>query len=136
MQLEKKITLNNNIYYIIVDLEYKKNKLMLPKLYIKNNISEYWDDGNCSLLIKNVEKEYTYDRAKEYDKNIAFMADVIYIYNKIPFISGIKNISNSNINPTSLTYISKEEIEKYIKEFNIKTDRNIELKLNDMNTWN
>lgn len=136
MQLEKKIVLDNNIYYIIVDLEYKKNKVMLPKLCIKNNINEYWDDGSCSLLIEKIEKEYSYDKAKAYDNNISFMADVIYIYNKIPFISGIKNISNFNINPTSITYISKKEIEKYIKEFNIKIDRNIELKLNDMNTWN
>ncbi len=52
-------------------------------------------------------------------------------------ISGIKDIyisENDNI-PYSEGYISKEEIDKYIKEFNIKMNSNPNFKLNDGRTW-
>lgn len=65
------------------------------------------------------------------------MADVLYIYDRMPFISGIKDIyisKNDNI-PYSEGYISKEEMDKYIKEFNIKMNPNPNFKLNDGRTW-
>ena len=136
MQILKRIKLNNNIYYIIVDLKYKKanwNSI----LCLKNYKDEYWDGGDCSNLIKEVEKNYTQEKAKQYDKNISFMADVLYIYDRIPFISGIKDIyisKNDNL-PYSECYISKEEIDNYIKQFNIKMNSNKNFKLSDARTW-
>ena len=43
------------------------------------------------------------------------MADVLYIYDKIPFLSGIRNeyISRTDNSPYSIGYISKEDIDKY-----------------------
>ena len=65
------------------------------------------------------------------------MADVIYLYDRIPFLSGIRDeylLSQDNL-PYSLSYITKEEIEKYIKENNIKMHNNSNFKLSDSRTW-
>lgn len=137
MQISKQIRINNNVYYIIVDVEYKKNKSMGPGLIIKNYKDNYWDGGDCSILIKEVEKEYTLEKARQYDKNIGFMADALYIYDRIPFISGIKEVyisENDNI-PYSQVYISITEIKNYIAEFNVKMNSNSNFKLQDSRTW-
>ena len=137
MQILKRININNNVYYIIVEVEYKQSKMEFPILCLKNYKDEYWDGGDCTILIKEVEKNYTQDKAKQYDKNISFMADVLYIYDRIPFISGIKDIyisKNDNL-PYSEGYISKEEIDNYIKQFNIKMNGNKNFKLSDARTW-
>ena len=63
------------------------------------------------------------------------MDDIIYIYDRMPFISGVKDISFSNNIIFEESYISKEEIEKYIKEFNIKMNCNDNFKLSDSQTW-
>lgn len=58
------------------------------------------------------------------------MADVLYIFDRIPFISGVKyNTINSE------SYISKKEIKKYIKIFNVKMNSNSNFKLYDERTW-
>ena len=63
------------------------------------------------------------------------MNDILYIYDRMPFISGIKDISISNNMISEESYISKEEIEKYIKEFNIKMNHIDNFKLSDSQTW-
>lgn len=131
MEILKKINLNNNIYYIIVEVEYRKHENNFPILVLKNYKDNYWDSGDCSRLIERVEVAYSYDKVKEYDKTISYMADILYIYDKIPFIKGIKEVCN-----TSESYISKEEIDNYIKLFNIKMNNNLNFKLYDENTWN
>ncbi len=138
MQISKKIKINNNNYYIIVDVEYKKDENNIPKLCLKNYSDDYWDGGDCSILIEEVEKSHTPEKAKAYyDKYIGFMSDVLYIYDRIPFISGIKDvyISEKNNMPYSFGYISKEEIENYIKKFHIKMNDNPDFKLYDAKTW-
>lgn len=137
MQISKKIKINNNDYYIIVDLEYKKDQNNFPMLCLKNYKDDYWDGGDCSILIEEVEKNYTTEKAKRYDKYIGFMSDVLYIYDRIPFVSGIKDIyiSKNDTIPYSEGYISKEEIENYIKEFNVKMNYNPNFKLYDGRTW-
>ena len=60
---------------------------------------------------------------------------IFYIYDRMPFISGIKDISISNNMISEESYISKEEIEKYIKEFNIKMNHIDNFKLSDSQTW-
>lgn len=137
MQISKKIKISNNDYYIIVDVEYKKDQNNFPKLCLKNYKDDYWDGGDCSILIEEVEKNYTQEKAKQYDKHIGFMSDVLYIYDRIPFIRGIKDIyisKNDNI-PYSEGYISKKEIDNYIKEFNVKMNYNPNFKLYDGRTW-
>lgn len=138
MQISKKIEINNNIYYIIVDVEYKKDNYDYPILCLKNyEGDDCWDGGNCSVLIDEIEKSYTKEKAALYDENIFFMADVLYIYDRMPFISGIKEIylhENEKV-PYSEYYISKEEIETYIKRFNIKMNHNPDFTLNSQSTW-
>ena len=131
MEILKKINLNNNIYYIIVEVEYRKHENDFPVLVLKNYKDNYWDSGDCSRLIERVEEAYSYDKVKEYDKTISYMADILYIYDKIHFIKGIKEVCN-----TSESYIFKEEIDNYIKLFNIKMNNNLNFKLYDENTWN
>ena len=61
----------------------------------------------------------------------------MYIYDRIPFISGIKDVyisKNDNI-LSAEGYISKKEIENHIKTFNIKMNCNLDFKLNDHSTW-
>lgn len=65
------------------------------------------------------------------------MNDIIYIYENIPFISGIGDIyyyDNKEI--SSYSYITKEEIDEYINNFNIKINYNSKFKLSDSRTWN
>ena len=65
------------------------------------------------------------------------MADVLYIYDRIPFIDGIKDtyISKNDNLPYSEGYISKEDIDNYIKEFKIKMNNNNNFKLSNEKTW-
>ncbi len=137
MTISKKIKLGNNDYYIIVDVEYKKEQSKIPRLCLKNYKDDYWDGGDCSILIEKVEKNYTSKKAKQYDKGIGFMSDVLYIYDRIPFISGIKDIyiSKNDSMPYSEGYISREEIENYIQEFDVKMNYNPNFKLYDGRTW-
>lgn len=136
MIIEKRIKLNSNIYYIVINVEYKK-KNDIPILCLQNYTEDYWDGGDCSLLIKKAENEYTEEQAKKYDSNIGFMADVIYIYDRIPFISGIKDVyisSKENL-PYSIGYITKEEIDKYILDNKIEISNYHNFKLYDEHTW-
>ncbi len=137
MQISKKIKINNNIYYIVIDVEYKKHQNNFPYLCLKNYKDDYWDGGDCSILIEEVEKGYTKEKAKQYDNNIGFMSDVLYIYDRIPFISGVKDIYISKKDKISYSegFISKEEIDNYIEEFNIKMNYNPNFKLYDGRTW-
>lgn len=126
MKILKRVNIGHNNYYIIVDLEYIKKEENFPILCLKNYKDKYWDGGDCSILIEEIEKNYTFEKAKQYDKHIGFMADVLYIYDRIPFIDGIKDNEG---------YISKKEIDNYIKEFNIQMNLNPNFKLWDDRTW-
>ena len=137
MKIIKKIKLNNNYYYLIIDVEYKKHKDGFAVLCLKNFNDDYWDGGNCSLLIEKIEKKYDSEKTRKHHKNIPFISDVIYIYERIPFISGIKEIymSNDNKSISTESYIDKSEIENYIKDFNIPINNNLDFKLIDERTW-
>ena len=135
MQILKKIKINNRNYYAKTDLEYKKIENNFPVLRLKNYKDDYWDSGDCSILIERIEENYSLKKAQQYDNNIAYMNDILYIYDRMPFISGIKDISISNNMISEESYISKEEIEKYIKEFNIKMNHIDNFKLSDSQIW-
>lgn len=135
MQILKNIKLNNINYYAVIELEYKQSENKLPVLRLKNYKDDYWDSGDCSILIERIEENYSIKKTQQYDNNIAYMNDILYIYDRMPFISGIKDISISNNMISEESYISKEEIEKYIKEFNIKMNYIDNFKLSDSRTW-
>lgn len=137
MEITKKIKLGNNYYYIVVDLEYKKHEEGFAVLCLKEYSDNYWDSGNWSLLIDKIEKSYNLNDIKKYNINNQYMMDVIYIYERIPFISGIKEICiSTKDNVVSFeSYISKDEIEDYIENFNIQVTSNPNFKLMDERTW-
>ena len=135
MKILKKIKLNNTNYYAVIELEYKQLESNFPVLRLKNYKDGYWDSGDCSILIERIEENYSLKKAQQYDNNIAYMNDILYIYDRMPFISGVKEISISNNMISEETYISKEEIEKYIKEFNIKMNHIDNFKLSDSQIW-
>lgn len=137
MRIEKRIKLENNIYYVVVDVEYKINESGITTLFLKNYKENYFDNGNFTLLIEKIENNYKFEEALKYDSDIGYMADIIYIYDRIPFLSGIKDVSvnSDDILPYSIGYISKEEIDKYIEEHKITTMNNSNFKLYDENTW-
>lgn len=137
MTIEKKINLKNNIYYITVEVEYKKNEQNITKLCLKNYKDKYFDGGDLSILIEKISKNYDYEKSDKYDDEIRFMGDVIYIYDRIPFLSGIKDAyigKNDNL-PSSIAHISKEEIDKYIEEHNIIMTEKPNFKLYDEESW-
>lgn len=135
MKIEKRINLKNNIFYVAVDVEYKfdGNK---TRLCLKNYKDDYYDSGDLTALIEKMEKNYNNDKALKYDSQIGFMADVLYIYDRIPFLTGIKEVCiNSKDNIINSTcYISKEEIDNYMKEHNIKIEHT-NFKLFNEETW-
>lgn len=137
MYIEKRIKLKSNIYYIRVDVEYQKGESGIVTLHIKNYKDDYYDDGDFSILIETIEKSYNDEKAKKYDYGTGFMTDAMYIYDRVPFLSGIRDVyisSDDNL-PSSIGYASKMEIEKYIEENHVKMDRNRDFKLWDARTW-
>ena len=59
MQILKKIKINNRNYYAVIDLEYKKCQNDFPIVCIKNYKDDYWDSGDCSILIEKIEENYS-----------------------------------------------------------------------------
>ena len=135
MLIEKKAKLKNNWYYIVVDVEYKIDKHGYTMLFFKDG--KLYDGGNFSRLVERCEKSYTYKKAREYDGDIGLMADVMYLYDRIPFLVGVKDvyIKEGDPLPYSTGYITKEEIDKYIKDHKIKMNRNSRFDLNNEETW-
>ena len=130
MEISKKIKLNNNTYWIIVEVEYKMHEHGFPYLVLKNFKDDYWDSGDFTRLIERTEESYSIDKSKKYDEVISYMGDILFIYDRIPFIKGIKEVGNSYE-----SYISREEIDTYINTFNVKMNNNYKFKLFDESTW-
>ena len=118
-------------YYAVYDLSYEKNEDGRNVLVLNWNQDKDYDGGDLSLLIEQVEKEYTIEKSLQYEKEIWFMADVLYIYDRIPFLSGVKE----DVYNGGSWFISKEEIDKYIKDNDIKMTDNTDFKLYDSRTW-
>jgi len=126
MIIKRNIKLNNTQYYITVDCLYKSTRLCL-----KNYNDDYYDSGDLSLLIREIEQQYNCDLInKKYKTNIPYINDILYIYDNIPFINGAGDIySNSE------SYISKFELDDFIKKNNIKMNNQSKFKLSDGRTW-
>ena len=130
MRIERRIKLDQNIYFVVVDVSYEKNENGINALLLNDYKDDYFDSGDLSLLIEQIEKEYTREKSLQYDKEIWYMADVLYIYDRIPFLSEIKEVYTGGARS-----ISKDEIDKYIKDNDIKMTDNTDFKLYDGRTW-
>ena len=136
MVIKDRVKLGNNEYYISCDCVYKKKNGHIY-LCLSNYSEDYYDGGDLHILLEEIRKEYDAGNAKQYDSVIGFLNDALYIYDNVPFISGITSvffIENSDKISSSL-YISKEELDDYIKENNIVMSDHSNFKLWDGRTW-
>lgn len=128
MQIKRKITINNNIYIIYFDVEYKTSNIKdIPKLSLKNFENDYFDGGDLSELLTLVEKNY---HEIKFNENIEFMNIILYIYRCVPILSAIEEVTSYDD-----CFISSEEIDEFIKMFNIDFKINDHFKLSDQSTW-
>lgn len=134
MTIKNSIKLGNINYYISYDCNYQIKDGM-TRLCLKNT-PNYYDGGDLSRLIKKIESNYDKLTYQKYDKQSWFLSDCLYIYDNIPFISGIGDFYLDKDDViSSMSYITKEELDKYIKENNIQMNDNSNFKLYDERTW-
>ena len=76
-------------------------------------------------VIEEIELNYKKESTEIiYDKLNSYMNDIIYLYDRFPFISYIKNISyNDEGKITCVGTIDKEEIISYVQTNNIQLNR-------------
>ena len=135
MLVRKKIELRKNIYFIELDLVYKIQDGVTSLLF-KDWKKPYYDGGDLDVLINKIEESYTIKKRNEYDMEISMMGDILYIYDKMPFISGIKVIWKDSDNLTySSDYLTKKDIEDYMKLKKIKLSPHNDFDLSDEETW-
>lgn len=124
MQIKRKITINNCIYIIYFDVEYKTSNIKdVPELCFKNDEYGFFDGGDVSELLALVEKNY---HEIEFNKNIRFMNTVIYIYRCVPVLSTIEEVTSADT-----CFISSKEINEFINRFNVDFKFNDDFKLSD-----
>ena len=119
MTFERKIRINNRDYILGIELKYIKDKIL-----IQTNGNNF-DMGDLSIMIDDVEVNYNHE-SKEiiYDKDISYMNDIIYLYDRFSFVSYIKDIVyNDDGKIIYLGCINKDEIIDYIKINKIKINR-------------
>lgn len=136
MYIKRKIKLGDNYFYFRFECEYNKSKDGYYYLELKNYKDKYYDGGDISILIEKIENNYNKSTYKKYDDVRWFMTDCLYIYDNIPFISGVGDYIPSTDGVISLvSYITKEELDEYIKNNNITMNDNSKFKLADGRTW-
>lgn len=135
MELKRKLRLGDNIYYVVVKLEYRTKPGFNKILSAVDSKDSYFDSGDFSILLDKISKNYSSEKVKEYDNDIFYMADCIYIYNHIPFLSAIEDVSSDDELPNYWGIITRKEIEDYIKKYNIKLINNDSFLLYDQRTW-
>lgn len=109
MVIEKRIKLGNSVFLLGVEIRYRKQSL------VKKD-GTYFDMGDFSTLILDVEKNY--QGSLDYDKNIGYMNDIIYLYDRFPFVNYIKDITYDKTSGevVQIGCISREEIVDYIND--------------------
>lgn len=109
MVIEKRIKLGNAVFLLGVEIRYRKQSL------VKKD-GTYFDMGDFSALILDIEKNY--QGSLDYDKNIGYMNDIIYLYDRFPFVSYIKDITYDKTSGevVQIGCISREEIVDYIND--------------------
>lgn len=118
MVFEREITINDRYYYLGVELKYIKDKTL-----IQTNGNNF-DMGDFSIMIQEVEANHKKE-SKEmiYDKEVSYMNDIIYLYDRFPFVSYIKDITYYNGKITYSGCINRDEIIDYIKTNKIEINR-------------
>ena len=99
----------------------------MPELCFKNDEYGFFDGGYVSELLALIEKNY---HEIKFNKNIGFMNTVIYIYRCVSVLSAIEEVTSFDN-----YFISREEIDEFIKMFNIDFKINDHFKLSDQSTW-
>ena len=113
MVIEKRIKIKDVNYLLGIEVKYNKNGILVKK------DNTYFDIGDFNKVISCVESNYDSDCI--YDKRVYYMNDIIYLYDRFPFIDYIKDITyDSNNQITLIGTIKKEEIIDYIKTNNIR----------------
>lgn len=109
MVIEKRIKLGNAVFLLGVEIRYRKHSL------VKKD-GTYFDMGDFSALILDVENNY--QGSLDYDKNIGYMNDIIYLYDRFPFVNYIKDITYDKTSGevVQIGCISREEIVDYIND--------------------
>ncbi len=136
MLINRRIKLGDRNFYINCECEYNKKDGYIA-LELKNYKDKYYDDGDLSILIEKIENNYDDSTYKKYDTEKWLVSDCLYIYDNIPFISGVGDYKVSPVdgNIVSTTYISKEELDEFIKNNNIEMNDKNKFKLVDERTW-
>ena len=113
MVIEKRIKIKDVNYLLGIEVKYDKSGILVKK------DNTYFDVGDFNKVISCVESNYDSDCI--YDKKVYYMNDIIYLYDRFPFIDYIKDITyDSNNQITQIGTINKEEIIDYIKANNIR----------------
>ena len=116
MTIERKIKINNNEYFLGIKLKYDENG------FLKKLDGSYFDLGDLSTLIKYFEKNY--DNNYKYDESTFYMNDIIYLYDRFPFLNYIKNINYDKQGKIiEIARINKDEIIDYIKSNKIELNK-------------
>ncbi len=136
MIIEKRIDLGNTTYYVEVEVEYKKKHNTLA-LCFKNYKDDYYDGGDLSILLEKLARNYSPEVLEKYNTGIWFLDDALYLYEHIPFLSGIRDVyqSKEDTFPSAVGYISRLELDEIIKNNNIKIKNNPNFKLYNEGTW-
>lgn len=129
MLIKRKLSFNKEVYYIYFKVEYVKSDINQPKLILKDNLNNNFDCGDITILLKKIETSYIIE---DIDKTIGFMNNILNIYKCIPILFAIEEVTN----PNDICYITKDEIEEYIKNFKIDFNYNLEFCLSNELTWN
>ncbi|MBR5662744.1 MAG: hypothetical protein IKX00_03705 [Bacilli bacterium] len=120
MTFERRIRIDDRYnYFLGFDLKYTKQK------FLERTDGGYFDLGDLSIMIEEVEKNFSKESKKIiYDKGNFYMNNVIYLYDRFPFIAYIRDILyNDEGKIIAIGYITKKEIVKYIKNNKIEINR-------------
>ncbi|MBO4601250.1 MAG: hypothetical protein J5634_03375 [Bacilli bacterium] len=120
MTIERKIKINDRYHYFLgIELMYNADNCLCKA------DGSYFDMGDLSIMIDEFESRHEKD-SKEiiYDKLNSYMNDIIYLYDRFPFVSYIKDVTyNDEGKITCVGCISKAEIIKYITNNKIEINK-------------
>ena len=119
MLIESRLRINDRNYFLGIELKYNKNGAL-----IKSDNS-YFDMGDLGIMIDFFENELKKEVIKDvYDNRIAYMNDVIYLYDRFPFLKYIKDVSYDKEGKiTQIGYIDRDEIIDYINSNKIELNK-------------
>ena len=119
MLIERRLRINDRNYFLGIELKYNKNGAL-----IKSDNSCF-DMGDLGVMIDFFETELKKEGIKDvYDNRIAYMNDVIYLYDRFPFLKYIKDVSyDKEGKTTQIGYIDRDEIIDYINSNKIELNK-------------